>query len=72
MESVGATIVMVKLPVPVAPLESVAVAETETVPTAVGVPVTAPLVDTVSPLPADPDHVYLPVPPVADSWPEYG
>lgn len=70
--SAGTVIVMEKLPAPVAPLESVAVAETVTAPVVVGVPVTAPVDETLKPSPAEPDHVKLPVPPVAVNCPVYG
>ena len=68
--SVGPAITTEKEAVAFVPLESVTVTEMETVPTEVGVPETAPLDETVNPLPAEPDQTYPPVPPVAVNCPE--
>jgi hypothetical protein len=70
-ESGGAAIVIENDPDFVAPLESVTVADTDAVPGAAGVPVTAPLEETLKPSLAVPDQVYEPVPPLAASCPEY-
>ena len=65
-------IVTVKVLVAFVPVESVTVTDTGISCAVVGVPVTAPLDETLNPSPADPAHVYGPVPPVAENWPEYG
>jgi hypothetical protein len=49
--------VIVKLPLAVVPFVSVTVAETEMAPGAAGVPLTAPLLETVNPPPAEPVNV---------------
>ena len=60
-------IVIEKLPVAFIPPESLTVTETGKVPGVVGVPVTAPLEETVRPPPAVPVKVYGGVPPMAVS-----
>jgi hypothetical protein len=63
------SIVTGRLPLAFAPVLSVTVTDTVNVPAVVGVPDTAPLVETLNPPPAEPDHVYGGVPPAAANCP---
>jgi hypothetical protein len=72
IKSEALAIVIEKVPVAMAPLESVTVTETGTSCAVDGKPVIAPEAEMLRPSPALPENVYPPAPPLAENAPEYG